>query len=90
MLRCLTLLVITALVSACAKAPYQEMDAAEHMVTRAGSMQALEYAPAEDQAAHTALNDARRAMQVSDYASARDSIEFALQHARRAAVLAEE
>lgn len=90
MLRYLTLLAIAALVSACAKAPYREMDAAEYMLIRAGSMQALEYAPAEYQAAHTALNDARRAMQASDYASARESIEFALQHARRAAVLAEE
>jgi nucleoid-associated protein YgaU len=60
------------------------------MVGRAYAKQAPEFAPAEYQAARTALNDARAAMQDSDYGDARDSLDFSLQHARRAVVLAEE
>jgi len=60
------------------------------MVGRAYAKQASEFAPAEYQAARTALNDARAAMQDSDYGDARDSLDFSLQHARRAVVLAEE
>jgi nucleoid-associated protein YgaU len=60
------------------------------MVGRAYAKQAAEYAPAEYKAARTALNDARAAMQDSDYGDARDSLDFSLQHARRAVVLAEE
>jgi nucleoid-associated protein YgaU len=60
------------------------------MVGRAYAKQAAEFAPAEYQAARTALNDARAAMQDSDYGDARDSLEFSLQHARRAVVLSEE
>lgn len=90
MMRCLILLAIAALFSACAKPPYQEMDAAEYVIRRAGNQQALEYAPAEYQAAHKALDDARRAMQASNYPAARESLAFALQHARRALVLSEE
>ena len=90
MLRCLTLLALAIVMSACAKPPYQEMDAAEYMVDRAREKQALEFAPSEFQAAHTALADARRAMQLTDYGNARESLEFALRHARRAVVLAEE
>jgi nucleoid-associated protein YgaU len=66
------------------------MDAAEYMVGRAYAKQAPEFAPAEYQAARTALKDARTAMQDSDYGEARDSLEFSLQHARRAVVLAEQ
>jgi len=50
----------------------------------------MDFAPVEYQAAHTALNDARRAMDKADYGDARDSIDYALQHARRAVSLAEE
>ncbi len=53
-------------------------------------MQAPEFAPSEYQSAKTALNDARAAMQDSDYGDARDSLDFSLQHARRAVILAEE
>jgi len=60
------------------------------MVGRAYAKQATEFAPAEYQAARTALNDARAAMQDSDYGDARDSLDFSLQHARRAVVVAEE
>lgn len=90
MLRCLILLVITILLSSCAKPPHQEMSAAEHMVDRAYSMQAMEFAPTEYVAAKTALNDARQAMQDADYSDAEDSLEFALTHARRAITLTEE
>ncbi len=53
-------------------------------------MKAMEFSPVEYQAAQTALDDARKAMQKEDYGDARDSLEFSLQHARRAVVLARE
>ncbi|MDH3808326.1 MAG: DUF4398 domain-containing protein, partial [Desulfuromonadales bacterium] len=90
MLRCLFFIITALLLCSCAKPPLQELDAAEYMVGRAYAKQAAEYAPAEYKAARTALNDARAAMQDSDYGDARDSLDFSLQHARRAVVLAEE
>ncbi|MDG5469900.1 LysM peptidoglycan-binding domain-containing protein [Deltaproteobacteria bacterium IMCC39524] len=90
MLRCLFFIITALLLNSCAKPPLQELDAAEYMVGRAYAKQAAEFAPAEYQAARTALNDARAAMQDSDYGDARDSLDFSLQHARRAVVLAEE
>ena len=90
MLRCLFFIITALLLCSCAKPPLQELDAAEYMVGRAYAKQATEFAPAEYQAARTALNDARAAMQDSDYGDARDSLDFSLQHARRAVVLAEE
>jgi nucleoid-associated protein YgaU len=60
------------------------------MVGRAYAKQASEFAPAEYQAARSALNDARESMQDKDYGDARDSLDFALQHARRAVELASE
>ncbi len=90
MLRCLFFTITALLLSSCAKPPLQELEAAEYMVGRAYAKQANEFAPAEYQAARTALNDARAAMQDSDYGDARDSLDFSLQHARRAVVLAEE
>ena len=50
----------------------------------------MDFAPVEYQAARTALSDAHRAMDKADYVDARDSIEYALQHARRAAALSQE
>lgn len=88
--RWLILIILTALLSSCAKPPHQELDAAEYMVGKAYAKEAMEFAPTEYQAAKTALNDARKAMQEADYSDARDSLEFALKHARRAYVLAEE
>jgi nucleoid-associated protein YgaU len=90
MLRGLILLVVTVLLSSCAKPPHQELEAAEYMVGRAYAMRAIEYAPTEYTAARTALNDARTSMRDKDYGDAQDSLEFALKHARRAIVLAEE
>lgn len=90
MLRSLILITITALLSSCAKPPHLELDATEYMVGRAYAMQAEEFAPTEYQAAKAALSDARKAIQETDYSDARDSLEFSLQHARRAVVLAEE
>ena len=90
MLRCLFFIITALLLSSCAKPPLQELDAAEYMVGRAYAKQATEFAPAEYQAARTALNDARAAMQGSDYVDARDSLDFSLQHARRAIALSEE
>lgn len=90
MLRCLIFVMTALLLSSCAKPPHQELEAVEYMVGKAYAKQALEFAPAEYQAARTALNDARNSMQEADYRDARDSLEFALQHARRAVVLAEE
>lgn len=90
MLRCLIVIIIVLLLNACANPPHQELAAAEYMVGRAYAKQATEFAPAEYRAARTALNAARLSMQGSDYSEARDSLDFALQHARRAVVLAEE
>ena len=90
MLRHLIILTVLVLLSACAKPPHQELDAAQYMVSKAYAMQALEFAPAEYQAAHTALSDARRAMDKSDFSAARDSLDYALQHARRAITLSAE
>jgi nucleoid-associated protein YgaU len=90
MLRCAVFLTTIILLSSCAKPPHEEFKAAEYMVGKAYAMQASEFAPAEYQAASTALTDAEKAMEATDYGDARDSIEFALKHARRAVVLAEE
>jgi len=90
MLRCLITLALVASLVSCAKPPHQELDAAEYMVKRARELQAMDFAPVEYQAAHTALSDAHRAMDRADYGDARDSVEYALQHARRAVSLAEE
>lgn len=90
MLRHPITLTLVVLLTACANPPHQELDAAEYMVRKTYAMQALEFAPAEYQAAHTALSDARRAMDKSDYDKARDSLDYALQHARRAFTLSAE
>jgi len=90
MLRSLIFIIIAVLLSSCAKPPRAELDAAEYMVGKAYAMQALEFAPTEFQAAKSALTDARKSMQDKDYGAARDSLEFSLKHARRAAVLTKE
>ncbi len=90
MLRCAIFLTTIILLSSCAKPPHEEFKAAEYMVGKAYAMQASEFAPAEYQAARTALTDAHRAMGTADYGDARDSLEFALTHARRAVVLSGE
>ncbi len=90
MLRSLIFITIAVLLSSCAKPPHAELDAAEYMVGRAYSMQAMEFAPTEYQAAKTALADARKSMQEKDYGDANDSLEFSLKHARRAVVLTQE
>lgn len=90
MLRSLIFMTIAVLLSSCAKPPHAELDAAEYMVGKAYAMQALEFAPTEFQAAKSALTDARKSMQEKDYGAARDSLEFSLKHARRAAVLTKE
>ena len=90
MLRSLIFITIAVLLSSCAKPPHAELDAAEYMVGRAFAMQAMEFAPTEFQAAKTALADARKSMQETDYGDASVSLEFSLKHARRAVVLTEE
>ena len=89
MLRCLLLLCIAALATSCAKPPLVELDAAEYMLNRAREKQAPEFAQSEYLAASSALEDAQKAMERTDYRGARDSLEFALLHARRAALLSE-
>ncbi|MEN8728462.1 MAG: DUF4398 domain-containing protein [Desulfuromonadales bacterium] len=90
MLRGFFTLAFVVLLVSCAKPPHQEMDAAEYMVKRASELHAMQFASVEYQAAHAALSDARSAMDNADYGDARDSIESALLHARRAVALAEE
>jgi hypothetical protein len=89
-LRCLITFALVASLVSCAKPPHQELDAAEYMVKKARELQAMDFAPVEYQAAHTALSDAHGAMDKADYGDARDSVEYALRHARRAVSLAEE
>lgn len=90
MLRCLLLITIAVFASGCTKPPHLEMDAAEYMVNRAREKQAQEFATSEYKAAQTAIADARKAMSKTEYTAARESLEFALIHARRAVILAEE
>jgi nucleoid-associated protein YgaU len=90
MLRLLLFIILTSLLSSCAKPPLQEMDAAEYLVERAYALDAMEFAPTEYTAARTALNDARQAMEDKDYGDAEDSVEFALKHVRRAIIITEE
>ncbi len=90
MLRCLIFITLAVLLCSCAKPPHQELEAAEYMIGKAYSMQADEFAPSEYQAARTALDDGREAIQQSDYNDARDSLKFAVQHAERAVVVTEE
>ena len=90
MLRCAIFLTAVIFLCSCAKPPHEEFRAAEYMVGKAYALQASEFAPAEYQAARTALTDAHRSMEETDYSDARDSIEFALKHARRAVVLSKE
>jgi hypothetical protein len=89
MLRCLLLLCIAVLATSCAKPPLVELDAAEYMLNRARDKQAPEFAQSEYLAASNALEDAHKAMEQTDYRVARDSLEFALLHARRAVLLSE-
>lgn len=60
------------------------------MLKRAQILDAGEFAPTEYQAAHTALVDARLSIDKTDYRDARDSLEFSLQHSRRAIKIAQE
>ncbi|MEJ2470420.1 MAG: LysM peptidoglycan-binding domain-containing protein [Desulfuromonadales bacterium] len=78
------------LVSACAKPPYRELSAAEQVVKRAHRLHALEFAPTEYQAAHSALQDARMAINATEYDKARDSLDFAVLHANRAIALSQD
>jgi len=86
----LLLICLCCILAACAKPPRQQLDAAEYVVARAYSLQAPNYAPVEYKAAQAALEDARQAMSRRDYGAAEDSLDFALQHGRRAIARAEE
>jgi nucleoid-associated protein YgaU len=90
MLRNLALITLLLALVACAKPPLQELAAAEQLLSRARSLQAQEWAPSEFQAAEKALDDARQATDATDYSDARESLEYAFKHARRATVIAEE
>jgi nucleoid-associated protein YgaU len=90
MSRFLAIIVLLALLSSCAKPPIQKLDAAEYMLKRAQLLQAGEFAPTEFQAAYTALSDAKRSIEKTDYRDADDSLDFSLQHSRRAIKLTEE
>jgi LysM repeat protein len=68
----------------CAKPPQQQLEAAEYMVAKAYAADAETYAAAEYQAANAALQAGQAAIESRSYSSAEESLEFALQHARRA------
>jgi nucleoid-associated protein YgaU len=84
LIRWLTTCCILALLLACAKPTPQELDAAEYLVVRAYNHQAFAYAPEDYQAALAALEDGRRLMTEHEYRAARESLDYARQHALRA------
>jgi nucleoid-associated protein YgaU len=88
-IRWLILLGVILLLTACAKPPRQELDAAEYLVARAYRFQAPVYAPEEYRAALTALEDGRRLIGRQDFPAAQTSLAFARQHALRAYNLTE-
>jgi nucleoid-associated protein YgaU len=80
---------ILSLLTACAKPPYQELDAAEYLVARAYAYQAPAYAPEEYQAAFAALEDGRNLIAARDFPASQASLAFARQHALRAYAMTE-
>ena len=76
--------------TACAKPPQQKLDAAEYMLDRARASQAATYAPTEYQSAHEALQSAHEAINDREYGKAEDSLDYSLQHSRRAIEQTEE
>lgn len=90
--RCLVVIALGLLLTlaGCARPPHQKLDSASHLVDRARAVQAQQHAPTEFQAALDALQDARSSIQNRDYKKADNSLDFSLQHASRAIILAEE
>ncbi len=76
--------------TACAKPPQLELDTAEHVIEQARTLNAALYAPTEFQAAGEALQDGRALMKRGEYSDARETLNFALEHARRAVVVTQE
>jgi len=82
--RWLIIFTILLLLTACAKPPQQELDAAEYLVARAYAFQAPVYAAEEYQTAFAALEDGHRLIAEHNYPAAQTSLTFARQHALRA------
>lgn len=89
-LRWILLTIVLFSMTACAKPPQFELDTAEQVVEQARSLEAAEYAPTEFQAASEALEDGRALMRKGEYRSARVTLRFALEHARRAVLVTQE
>ena len=83
-IRWLIFLGMVFLLTACAKPPRQELDAAEYLVSRAYGYQAPAYAGEDYQAAVAALEDGRRLMARHDYRGAETALDLSRQHALRA------
>jgi nucleoid-associated protein YgaU len=88
-LRWLIICAILSVLTACAKPPHQELDAAEYLVARAYAYQAPTYAADEYQAAFAALEDGRRLIAARDFPASQASLAFARQHALRAYAVTE-
>ncbi len=84
----LTLILLA--VTACAKPPHHELETAERMIGKARTLSAAHYAPTEFKAAGDAFADGQNLMRREKYGKAKDALNFALKHARRAIVVTEE
>ena len=89
-LRWILLTTLLLSMAACAKPPHFELNTAEQVIEQARSLEAAQYAPTEFQAANEALEDGKALLQKGEYGSARETLTFALEHARRAVVVTQE
>ena len=87
--RWLIICAILSVLTACAKPPHQELDAAEFLVARAYAYQAPTYAADEYQAAFAALEDGHRLIAARDFPASQASLAFSRQHALRAYAVTE-
>jgi nucleoid-associated protein YgaU len=76
--------------TACAKPPQFELEMTEQVIDQANALHAEMYAATELQAANEALRDGRVQMKHGAYGKARNTLELALEHARRAVLVTQE
>ena len=80
----LIVVALVLLVTACAKPPYQEVDATEYLVARAYAFRAPVYAAEAYQSAAVALDEGRRLIASRDYPAALDALALARHQALHA------
>ncbi len=89
-LRWIFLIILLLALGACAKPPQFELETAEHVLGQAHLLNAEHYAPTEYQAAKDALADGQTLMASKKFKSAQETLDLALEHARRAFVVTQE